>query len=652
MKPHDRPPLPAEQRDLRVRCTHPNGGFIEFRRDEIEQSIPERFEQQVLRHPERLAVKTRDCALSYDALNRAANRVASAILSRCGEDPEPVALLFEPGVSFVVASLAALKAGKIPVSLESTFPRARLQYMVEQSQARILVTNGANLPLARELGVATTLDVDAIDGALPDTNPGLRISPDALAGIEYTSGSTGQAKGIAWNHRGVLHAVMRHTNLSRMCLHDRLVMFRAALRTYLYAILNGAAFFPVNLHREDPSRLADWLTQEKITVYRAAVSVFRSFAASLSVPQHFPHLRLVLLFGEPTYQPEVELFRKHFSDRCVLASSLGCNEFGDYAYCFLDKNSPLLGGVVPGGYAVDDAEVLLLDENERTVGADGIGEIAIRSRYNAVGYWKRPDLTETAFHPDPEGGAALIYRTGDLGRRRADGCLIHLGRKDSQIKIRGHRVEVAEVETALHELEGVKQAVVVGREDTPGDNRLVAYIVPTQAHALTVSHLRRSLVGKLPDYMVPSMFLTVETFPLTATGKVDRRALPAPDGTRPRLEQAFIPPRTAIEKTLAEIWCGLLGFKQIGIDDSFFDLGGNSLLATQIISRLRNAFHVEIPLRALFEAPTVAGLATVLNQYLSTRQSPDLIDKALTEIESLTEEQASQLFEKIQRDTQ
>jgi len=662
--PKDTPhPLP-EQETIRAKCFHPTGVLIEFRKEEIEQSIPDRFEQIVRKYPDRLAVKSRTHALTYVELNKAANRVAHALLALRGEGQEPVGMLFESGAPSVIASLGVLKAGKIAVSLESTFPRARLSYMLEQSQASVLLTNNANLPLARAFGDLPLINIDEIGGRFSAGDPGLCLPPDAVAAVAYTSGSTGRPKGIVSNHRGVLHAVMRHTNTCHTCMHDRLVMFRASLRAYLYALLNGAAFYPVDLHQEEPARLADWLIQEEITIYRAAVSVFRSLATGLTGTEGFPHLRLIFLFGEPTYHTEVELYRKYFSDRCILASSLGCNEFDDYAYFFLDKDTSLPSGVVPGGHPVKDTEVLLLDDDGRPVGVDQIGEIAIRSRYNAAGYWRRPDLTQAAFLPDPAGGDERIYRTGDLGRMRSDGCLFHLGRKDFQVKIRGYRVEVAEVETALLELDTVKEAVVVGHEDTRGDSsaplpsglslsvedragkRLVAYIIPTGPHAPTVSELRRLLANKLPDYMVPAMFVMLDRMPLTATGKVDRRALPRPEGIRPALETSFVAPRTPIEEQLARIWAEVLGLDRVGVHDNFLELGGDSLLATRVISRVLPQFQVKLPLRDLLEASTVGEMGEVIVQNHADKVDKQTLQRILVELEDLSEEEARSLLNK------
>ncbi|MGH7829453.1 MAG: AMP-binding protein, partial [Candidatus Binatia bacterium] len=256
-----------EQQMIRAKCFHPSGAFAEFRKEEVEQSILDRFDAIVAACPNRIAVRTRPHVLTYAELNAKANRVAHAILAQPGSGSDPVALLFENGAPFVIASLGALKAGRIQMALESNFPRARLKYVLEHSQASVLVTDNANLSMAPQLGDLPVIDLDALGGRFSGANPGVTVRPDAIAAIDYTSGSTGQPKGVAWTHRGMLHAVMRHTHISRMCIHDRLVMFRASLRAYLYALLNGAAYYPADLREEEPTRLAEWMIAEKITVY-------------------------------------------------------------------------------------------------------------------------------------------------------------------------------------------------------------------------------------------------------------------------------------------------------------------------------------------------------------------------------------------------
>ena len=620
--------LPPEQEAIRAKCFHPTGAFVEFKPEEIEQTITARFEKQVVLFPDQIAVKTRRHSLTYLQLNRAADQVAYAILDRSRREKRPIALLFENGAPFLIASLGALKAGKIQVSLESTFPLKRLRYVLEQSQAALLVTDNANRSLAGQLGDLPVVNIDEMGGRFPAAQIGVSVTPNDPVAIGYSSGSTGEPKGMVWNHRGVLHAVMRHTNMSHMCTHDRLVMFRTSFRAYLYALLNGATYYPVDLHQDEAPELAEWLIGEKITIYRAAVSAFRSFAGALKGTERFPELRLILLFGEPVYHADVELYRRRFADHTLLGSTLGCMEFDDYAYFFVDRNSTLPGGVLPGGYPTADAEILLLGDDGQPGRPDQVGEIAIKSPYVPIGYWRRDDLTETKFIGQRGSGGESIYLTGDLGRRGSDGCLFHHGRKDFEVKIRGYRVDIGEVETVLTGIEGVKQAVVVGWEDNPGNKRLIAYVVPVETHKVTVTELRRVLAEKLPDYMVPSAFITLPRLPLTATGKIDRRALPPPDRTRPLLDNSFVAPRTTAEANLAAIWAEVLGLDRVGVNDSFLELGGDSLSATQVITRVSLEFEVRVPLRLLFDAPTIAEMATVVAQSNggeTKNQKPDQI---------------------------
>ena len=330
----------ARQQVLRARCTHPSGAIVEFTDQEAQQSVVKCFEEQVRRHPDRLALKTRHHAYTYAELDAAANRVAHALIERRAVGTETVALLFENGAPFVVASLAALKAGKIQVPLDSTFPRARLSYMLEQSEAAVVVTDNTNFSLAQELTAQPLINIEEVDQRFSATNTGLVLPPDAITSVDYTSGSTGQPKGIVRNHRGVLHTIKHHTNTFRIGINDRLTMTRASLTGSLYALLNGAACYPVNFHQEGPLGLADWLVKEEITIYRGAVSTFRTLASALTGAEEFAGLRLIILFGEPVYPTEVELYRKHFPDHCILASSLGCSEFGDYATSLWTKRRP------------------------------------------------------------------------------------------------------------------------------------------------------------------------------------------------------------------------------------------------------------------------------------------------------------------------
>jgi amino acid adenylation domain-containing protein len=622
------------------RRVSPTNAYIPFTKAEIEQSIPTRFEQQVGKYPTRLAIKTGNQIFTYEALNRAANRVARAILAQQGPGEEPVALLFDHGAAVIVTILGVLKAGKMYVPLDPAYPLARATYILEDAQASLIVTDSPNLPLAKTWARdgRRVLNVDETDAPLSDESLGLALAPDALSYILYTSGSTGQPKGIVQNHRNVLHNMMKYTNGSHICADDRLsllfsVSYSAAVTNIFGALLNGAALFPFNLKEAGLGDLVDWLIREEITVYHSVTTVFRHLLEVLTGEEAFPTLRLIELTGEPVSPREVERFKHHFPPHCLLHNRMAATEMSLIRQYFIDQETPITGSTVPVGYAVADTEILLLDEAGEAVGVNQLGEIAIKSPYLALGYWRKPDLTQAAFVPDPAGGSARIYRTGDVGRMRPDGCLEHLGRKDFQVKIRGHRVETAEIETALLAHAAVKEAVVLAQEDGRGDKRLIAYVVPARQPEPTVSELRSFVQAKLPDYIVPAVFVLLEALPLLPNRKVDRLALPVPDTARPELDTTFVAPRTPVEEELAGIWTDVLRLAHVGLHDDFLELGGDSLLAAEVISRLRQAFQVDLSLRDFFKTPTVAALAEAIVQHQAEQVGPEETNRLLAELE-------------------
>jgi acyl carrier protein len=349
---------------------------------------------------------------------------------------------------------------------------------------------------------------------------------------------------------------------------------------------------------------------------------------------------LIYLAGEPVYKRDVELYREHFSEECIFVNRLGTGEALTFRWYFIDKKTPIKGTHVPVGYAVPDKEVVLLGDVQQGTDGSRIGEIAVKSEYLSPGYWKRVDLTQAVFFPDLDGGNRRIYRTGDIGRMLPDGCLVHLGRKDFQVKIRGYRIEIAEIEMALLDHVGIKEAVVRLWESRPGDQRLAAYFVTAGQQAPTVTELHRFLAESLPNYMIPSVFVMLDHLPLTPNGKLNRRELPAPDRSRPVLDNPYVAPRSPAEEQLAEIWAHVLGLDKVGIYDNFFELGGHSLLATQVISRVINTFRVKVPLRSLFQAPTVADMAVVIVLNQAEKAESKDIDRMLAELEVLSDEEA------------
>jgi amino acid adenylation domain-containing protein len=609
----------------------------------------------VSQYPRQIAVKTRDQVITYTALNRAANRLARAILAQRGEGEEPIVMLLEHGASAIVSILGILKAGKTYVPLDPSHPPDRINYILEDTKPGLIVTNDKNLSLASSFEAIQSmrrvfvLNMDKINTSLSNDNLGLTISPDTNAHIFYTSGSTGQPKGVPHDHRNVLHGIRIYTNDLYICASDRISLlvscsFAGSRAEIFGALLNGATLCLYDIKEEGLDHLARWLIQEEISILAILPTLFGHFLNNLTREEKFPKLRFIVLGSESVTMRDVELYHRHASKECVLVNRLAMTETaGIITRFFIDQQTAITGSIVPVGYPVEGTKILLLDDAGEEVGFNRVGEIVVKSRYLCSAYWRRPDLTRAVFLPDP-GGDERFYWTGDLGRMRPDGCLEYLGRKDSQVKIRGYKIEVAVIEAALHELDIIKDAVVMAQEDQSGDRRLIAYLVPSSQPAPTISALRSALAETFPDYMIPSAFVMLEKLPLTPIGKVDRNALSAPGRARPELGNPFVPPRTPLERALVDIWAQVLKLDNIGIHDKFLDLGGNSLQATQIISQVSDVFQVELPLRALFESPTVASMATVVAQHQAKLIEGKELEQMLTELEGLSDEEVQRLL--------
>ena len=608
--------LPEAQRLIRDRRLLPDHPFEPFPAAAVEQSLTARFEEQARRFPGRVALASPRMTLTYAELDARANRIARGVRDRFGESQGGgVALLFDHDAVVISAMLGVLKAGSYYVALDPAYPRARLEQTLHDSEVGLVLTDRRNLALAPALaGPLQVVDVEALDAsdrALPS-----RSGPGDLALLLYTSGSTGAPKGIVQSHRNVLHDTMHYTNRGRFTHEDRLLLissvsFAASLRTIYTALLNGASLHPFDVNTEGFPRLAQWMREQAITIYRSVPTVFRYFASTLTGTDQFPALRLLYLGGEPVSGTDVELYRRHFGRGCVLVNRLGSTETLTYRSCFIDHDTPIPDGPVPVGYPVPGKEVLIVDADGCPVPPGEAGEIVVRSRYLSPGFWRQPERTRAVFALDPDDLDVRRYRTGDLGRLEADGCLFHLGRIDFEVKIRGHRVEMPGVETALRAVDGVRDAVVVAQRRGQHD-ALVAYIVPTTPRAPDVSTLRRVLAGQLPDYMVPATYVVLDALPLLPSGKVDRRALPEPSTERPELAVSLVAPRNEVEAALAAIWAEVLGLDAIGVHDEFLDLGGDSLSASRIIARVTDRFEGTRFDLLLWEASTVARMAAVL----------------------------------------
>jgi amino acid adenylation domain-containing protein len=584
--------------------------FIAFPMEAIEQSIGSRFREQAERHPDNIAVRTKNEQWTYAYLEALSNRVANAVLTLHGNGEERIALFFRHGASMIAAMLGALKAGKTYIPLDPAHPASRIEKLLADSGAAAVLTDIGDFSMSQ------TEVIPFVENERFDPTPPPSVSPDAIAYILYTSGSTGEPKGVAQTHRNILAQVRNYSNNLHLHADDRLTFVSsysvdAAVQDIFGALLNGAAVYPVSVREHGIEALIDCLVEQEITVFHSTPTIFRHLANALIGMERLEKIRLVVLGGEAAYRRDVDLFRAHFPRDCLLVNGYGLTESTMVLQCFIDSKTMLVRDAVPAGYPVDGIEVLLLNDAGQPADVYCSGEIVLRSPFIAMGYWRQGHI---AAFPS-EGGGQRVYRTGDLGRRLPDGGIEFIGRRDFQVKIRGYRIEPAEVENHLLQFPGIKQAVVIAQEYAC-EHRLVAYLTvdaidsgdSMNSGQPAVDDLRRYLARQLPDYMVPSVFTILEELPATPSGKINRLALPAPEipDTGPVL------PRAPAEAKLAEIWQEILGVKHIGIRDDFFTLGGHSLLATQVISRVRDEFGIEVPLQQIFETPTIADLASVV----------------------------------------
>ncbi len=606
-------------RALQERCRHPERDATEFARDEIEQSIPARFEKLASRHPDRLSVKAPDGELTYRELDESANRLAHAILRLRGPGAESVGLLVQHGAAAVVATLAVLKTGKFYVPLDPQYPGDRLTYMLDHTNASLIVTDARHRAAAARLarGRLPILTTNELAADLPSHSAALSIPAESLAAVYYSSGSTGRPKGIVYSHRYLLHNMRNYGSAFRVSAHDRWswlhsYSFSSASTDIFCPLMHGAALCSWNVQEDGLSGLGQWLADAQVTIINWMSTPFRSFAATLDRSRTLRRVRLMVYGGERLLTRDFLAFREFFSPECIFVNRLGATETGVVRLYFFDKDTPLYESVVPAGYAVPEKDVVILDGNGAELAAGAVGEIGVRSRHFPVGYWREPEMTREKYRNGANGDGARTYLTGDLGRMRSDGCLEHCGRKDSQVKIRGHRIETEEIENVLRELPGVREAVVRACERPSGDSFLTGYFVAEAGARIDETAVRRHLLGKLPAAMIPAAFMRLDALPYNAHHKIETGALPVPNLSPDLPSDRYAPARTPLQTHLVDLWETILEVRPIGIDDDFFELGGDSLLGMRMVNLLQPLLGSTLHVPPLFENPTIASYAEFL----------------------------------------
>ena len=602
--------------------------------DLVPKCVPQLVATQCATSPGATAVVAGSETLTYRELDLRSTHLALH-LRALGVRPDTlVAICLDRSISFVIAALAVWKAGGAYLPIDLSSPPERINFILKDAQVPIVLTQKA---LAAPFAVGPWKLVD-VDWELNFTHAPLGsfrasdVSPDNLAYVIYTSGSTGQPKGVEITHKGLFNLVTWHLSAFQITPSDRATQlsslgFDAAVWELWPYLATGASLHIADEEtRLRPELLRDWFDKEKITISFVSTPLAERLMA-LDWPSE-SSLRL-LLTGADTLQqyprPRLpfRLINNYGPTECTVVATSGC-------VCPNSQSSqpPSIGR------PIQNVKIKLLTSDLREVAPGSVGEIYIGGISLARGYRNTPELTREKFIPDPFSGdpGARLFKTGDMAFVRPDGQLEFLGRIDDQVKIRGHRIEPNEIVTVLRRHPAIDACTVVAKRSISGEKQLIAYVVAKPTAKIGASDLRGHLAQSLPDYMLPETFVLLPSLPLNASGKVDRSALPLPNSSNTLRDVSSIEPRTPIEKRLAEILEGLLGVQHIGADDNFFLLGGHSLLGTQLIARVQDAFGIEVSLRVLFDSPTIAELSSHIERLILAR------------LEAMSEEEAQRLL--------
>ena len=601
----------------------------------MKQSIQEMFSQTAARYRDNTAIIYRDKQYSYGELEDRANTIANYLVANGAQKGSLVGILAKDSFHVISSMIGILKAGCVFIPFDRQLPRQRLAGMVSLVAPEWFIIESRFWPILSGVTVnaapkATVICVDgdavtnseqhlvqAVDynNYFNPEKPSVESDADDMAYIYFTSGSTGQPKAIAGRLQGIDHyirweqetlGVGEGVRVSRLLP----ITFDGSLRDiFLPLCTGGIAVGPAPRDTVLQARkLVEWIEQHEIDVIHCVPSLFRSIVNEMLTPERLPSLKYILMAGEPLLPADVARWMDVFGDRVQLVNLYGTSETTMTKFVYFVQPADRERHSIPIGKPMEGAKAVVVNVKGRPSAPGTIGEIYIRTPYRSLGYYNQPELTREAFIPDPFGDSGeIVYKTGDLARVLEDGNYEFLGRKDQQVKIRGIRVELGEIENILRGYEGVQEVAVIDRDDATGYRYLCAYVVVEDG--VNPADLRDYMGTYLPEYMIPSAFVPMKELPRTISGKLDRRALPAPGQSRAGLEETYVAPRNRVEELVAGIVGEVLHIEQVGAFDNFFQLGGHSLLAMRLLTQVREAFGVEIPLRNLFEHPTVAGLA-------------------------------------------
>ena len=580
-------------------------------------SVPAYFERCARLDPTATAIRCRLGEISYEELNAAANRLAHRILSTRGNPGDRVAILMPQDRRAFVAMLGVLKAKRVAVFLNGADPPARLGQLLDDAEPSLFLTVDSNLNQAHELAGSeiSVLNLDSLNSEVSAKNPDIDIDPDDIAFLVYTSGSTGQPKGVMQTHGHTIRDAVDVREAIDLVPEDRVLLLASlwgaqALCTTWFTLLNGGSIASFPVIENGMAGLPEWLKRQRVSIFVAASSLFRHFIKGIRPSELFPHVRLVKLSADPATREDFESVLKHFPNARFM-HNIGVTELGHLAYLILERDAVVPDGRLPLGRPFSGVDLRLLDDHGRDCPPGVIGNISAGLPYLASGYWRDPVLTAKCFFAGSNG--MRIFRGGDRAFVNESGLIVHAGRGDASYKIRGQRVDIAEVESGLLRIEGIDELAVVACEKFNGNLQLVAYVVLGAGFAISSRRLRNAARSLLPRHLVPSLFVVVAWLPRSANGKIDRSELRrrAPSFLR---ETAIELPKSETELLLAQIWADALDVDTVGCLDDFFELGGNSLTATVIAAHLEGAKHVSLDFGAFLDHPVLKDLALFVDK--------------------------------------
>jgi len=584
---------------------------------ECERSIGSFLEFHASQTPNKVALETPTNKLTFEQFNQAANRIAHGLLECAGDNEQRVCLWMPECLEQVYSVAGIWKAGKVLVPVDPASPPAYHKLLVQASDPSVILTNSQFAVAARLVAPAHChiLLVDELYAQGSKQNPLIDFSPERNCTITFTSGSTGMPKGVLLNHRGSIFQTIMYANANGRTAEDVRILLAPLTHVNGPAIILGSivcgyklACYP--LHQWGVGRLAQWIKEQRITAYSSVPTVFRYFLKTSGPELDLSSVNFVHLGGETVRADDVELFKQYFEDDCILCTNIGSSEGGAFSRYYINKKTVLVNHEVPLGKAYPFKELQLWDEDEQQVAPGEVGEIIVKSRFLSVGYFRNEALTAERYRDVLGEPGVRYFKTGDLGRFREDGCLLFMGRRDQQIKINGHRIEIGEIEACLVNYPNVEQCAIRAFPDSVRGNRLVAYLMASPKQNIDLAQIRHWVAEKLAYYKVPRYWILMSNMPQLASGKLNRNALPEP----PKKIEVRDLPETPCEKLIHQLWSKEFETDAIGCEDNFFALGGDSLQMISLANELHERLGKPVSQNLLFSHPTIRELAACLDK--------------------------------------